>query len=127
MPIRIGDQDAHDRLRRAVDNEARMFPGVPAPTDVQVAMVLHALADHTLLMVALQHRHDEDSYWPEALSVGRFAHDLADDMVERSRVTKVEPVLLREVAERALAADQRIEELQAMTGRGLDDDHPRDA
>ncbi len=40
-------------------------------------MVLHALADHTAIQAALRHRF-EPGYWPEATSMGRWYHDVAD-------------------------------------------------
>lgn len=52
----------------------------PLPSSSQVAMVLHALADHTAIMSALQHRPDPNSPWPEATSIGRWFHDVADEL-----------------------------------------------
>lgn len=43
----------------------------------QVAAVLHGLADHTALVVALDYRRPEDDHWPEATSLGRWLHDTA--------------------------------------------------
>lgn len=47
------------------------------PTDEQISIVLHALADHTQIMRALKYRPDKDSPFPEATSVGRWLKDLA--------------------------------------------------
>ncbi len=44
----------------------------------QVAVVVRALADHTMIMDALQHRPDPKSPWPQATSLGRWFHDVAD-------------------------------------------------
>ena len=47
---------------------------------LQIATVLHAMADHTAIMEALKHRPDPTSPWPEATSIGRWLHDVADDL-----------------------------------------------
>lgn len=73
----VAGQPAADRLMRQLDNR---ITGEPKPTHKQVAMVLHALADHTAIMQALRHRPDPTSPWPEANSVGRWLHDVGDDL-----------------------------------------------
>jgi hypothetical protein len=81
----IGGIDAADRLMRQVRNETRVGSD-PAPTPLQVAYVLHALADHTAIMQALEYRPPLDSPWPKATSVGRWLHDLGD-YVQRKGVS----------------------------------------
>jgi hypothetical protein len=73
---KIGGMDAAERLRTQVAAQARRFPGVPLPTDQQLAVVLHALADHTALVAALNF--DRSGAWPDATSVGRFLHAWGD-------------------------------------------------
>jgi hypothetical protein len=77
MRIRVSDQYAADRLMEQISYQQRRIPGA-TPTHMQVAMVLHALADHTAIMSALKHRPDPTSPWPEATSVGRWLHDVGD-------------------------------------------------
>lgn len=76
-PWQIGAVDARTRLVRAVHHEARTYSEGP-PTQRQIAMVLHALADHTSIMVALDFDPPEDGHWPQATSVGRFLHHYGD-------------------------------------------------
>lgn len=77
----VAGQRAADRLMRSLDY--RLSPGVEPLTEEQVAVVLHALADHTALMAALAYRTDPTSPWPQSVSVGRWLHDTADQL-ERS-------------------------------------------
>ncbi len=65
-----------DRLRRALDY--RLHPDAEPITDSQLAVVLHALADHTALLAALDYRPPADGHWPQATSLGRWFHDTAD-------------------------------------------------
>lgn len=81
--IRIAGQDAKDRLMEAVTREHQLHGG-GRPTPLQVAIVLHALADHTAIMYMLKHRPDPESPWPQATSVGRFFHDLGYEMEGRN-------------------------------------------
>jgi hypothetical protein len=76
-PWQIGGVDARTRLVQAVHHEARTYVEGP-PTQAQIAMVLHALADHTSLLVALNFDPPVDGFWPEASSVGRFLHHYGD-------------------------------------------------
>lgn len=82
----ISGQPAHERLMQAVHREANFYLSQPknhgnaTPTPIQVAVVLHALADHTAIMSMLNHRHDETSPWPHATSVGRWFHDVGHDL-----------------------------------------------
>ena len=69
-------EPALERLMRSLDY--RLSPDVPPLSRQQVAVVLHALADHTAIMAALQWRRDEREPWPAALSLGRRLHDTAD-------------------------------------------------
>jgi len=59
-----------DYRRRAVEVEPL--------TPVQVAVVCHALADHTALLEAL--RYAPGGPWPEARSVGRWLHAVGDQL-----------------------------------------------
>lgn len=74
----VAGQPASLRVMQSLDN--RRFDGAQKPNAVQVAMVLHALADHTAIMEALKHRPDPTSPWQEATSVGRWLHDVGDDL-----------------------------------------------
>lgn len=78
----VAGQRAADRLMLALDY--RLSPGVAPLTEEQVAVVLHALADHTALMAALAYRPDPTSPWREALSVGHWLHDAADQLERRT-------------------------------------------
>ena len=49
----VAGQSAADRIMEALDYRLSP-PGTPELTKDQVAVVLHALADHTALMAALQ-------------------------------------------------------------------------
>jgi hypothetical protein len=75
-------ESAADRLWRSLDY--RLSPTTPGLTRNQVAIVLHALADHTAITEALRYRRDESSPWPEANSLGRWFHDTADQMEHRA-------------------------------------------
>jgi hypothetical protein len=77
VPLGNSTERAADRIMRNLDNR---ILGEPYPTRKQVAMVLHALADHTAIMSALDHRPDETSPWPEATSIGRWMQDVAVDL-----------------------------------------------
>src|ERR1700730_7885077 len=77
--VKVTDQFASDRLMQQVKYQQRRIDE-PLPTPRQVAMVLHALADHTAIMSAIEHRRDNTSPWPEALSVGRWFHDVGNDL-----------------------------------------------
>lgn len=79
MKVKVTDQFASDRLMQQVKYQQQRI-NEPLPTRRQVAMVLHALADHTAIMWALQYRRDETSPWPEAISIGRWLHDVGDDL-----------------------------------------------
>ena len=79
MSIKVADKLATTRLLEQIANEKRRIDE-PLPTARQVAMVLHALADHTAIMSALKHRPDETSPWPEATSIGRWLHDVGNEL-----------------------------------------------
>lgn len=81
---KLGGMDPAERLQRQIASERRLFPDEQAPTLAQVAMVLHALADHTLLMRALTFDPD-DGPWPQATSVGRFLHAYGDRFDDEAR------------------------------------------
>jgi hypothetical protein len=69
-------EPAADRLMRSLDY--RLHPDARRLTRDEVAVVLHALADHTAIKAALSWRHA-----PHATSVGRWCHDVADHLTER--------------------------------------------
>lgn len=71
-------QPAADRLMDALDY--RLHPQARQLTRDEVAVVLHALADHTALLAALDYSRPTDGHWPEATSVGRWLHDTADQL-----------------------------------------------
>lgn len=73
----VAGERASARLMRQL---LARYPRHCTPNQVGVAMVLHTLADHTALMAALEHRPDEASPWPQATSLGRWLHDVADDL-----------------------------------------------
>lgn len=74
----VAGEPAGERIMKSLDN--RRFDGVAKPNRQQVAMVLHALADHTAIMEMLKHRPDPTSPWQEATSVGRWMHDVGDTL-----------------------------------------------
>jgi hypothetical protein len=87
--VKVGNEMAALRLMRQISHETRRI-AEPMPSPGQVAMVLHALADHTAIMSALQHRPDPTSPWPEATSVGRWLHDVGDDLEDSTDAPKKE-------------------------------------
>jgi len=74
----VAGEPAGDRIMKSLDN--RRFDCAAKPNRQQVAMVLHALADHTAIMEMLKHRPDPTSPWQEATSVGRWMHDVGDTL-----------------------------------------------
>lgn len=74
----VAGQPAADRLMAALDY--RLSPGTQRLTRDQVAVVLHALADHTAIQAALAYRVDPSSPWPQATSMGRWYHDVGDQL-----------------------------------------------
>lgn len=109
----IGGVDAVARLQRQICAEARMFPDDGPPSAAQVAMVLHALADHASLQLALQFARPDDGHWPEATSVGRFLHAYGDRFDELAhslphRLTFYEAYALARVADEGFAAAHTI-------------------
>lgn len=78
--VQVAGQNATDRLMGSLDS--RRFNNTPKPNAKQVAMVLHALADHTAIMEMLKHRPDPTSPWPDATSIGRWFHDVGDELEE---------------------------------------------
>ena len=77
----VADEPAADRLMRSLDY--RLSSVIEPLTPEQVAVVLHALADHTALQAALAYRRDIASPWPEATSLGRWLHEVGDQLEER--------------------------------------------
>lgn len=81
----IGMDPAKDRLMQQVQRQNWRRPDVPAPTPHQVAMVLHALADHTALEQArVWDRTENDgsgnetTFCPTSTSIGRWLHAFGD-------------------------------------------------
>lgn len=77
--VSVAGEFASLRLMRQISYEKRRI-NEPLPSPRQVAMVLHALADHTAIMSALQYRPDPISIWPQATSIGRWLHDVGNDL-----------------------------------------------
>ena len=78
--VKVSNQYAAPRLLRRLSYQQQKT-NEPLPTPEQVAMVLHALAaDHVATMSALKYRRDDTSPWPEATSIGRWLHDVGDDL-----------------------------------------------
>jgi hypothetical protein len=75
--ITVGGMDVVDRLRHSLAAEARLYEGERPLTDRQLAMVMHALADHTLIQAAMAYDTSQTP-WPEATSIGRFFHAVGD-------------------------------------------------
>lgn len=89
MAAIVAGELAAKRLMKALDN--RRFDGHPKPDAKQVAMVMHALADHTAIMEMtrydrLEHNGSnagkESEYWPTETSIGRWFHAVGDDLEE---------------------------------------------
>lgn len=59
------------------------FNGVVKPTEDQIAWVMRALADHTMIQIAQRYRPDPTSPWPAATSQGRWYLDMRDVLGER--------------------------------------------
>jgi hypothetical protein len=81
--VQVAGKPAADRLMQQIKYRSRQMVGrygVKPPNELQVAAVLHALADHTAIMEALRYRPDVTSPWPEAISIGRWLHDVGDDL-----------------------------------------------
>jgi hypothetical protein len=79
---KVMDTDPVKRIKATLKSNDRMYGGSADVTPYQVACVLKALADHTLIMQMISHRPDESSPWPEATSVGRWMHDVSDQFFE---------------------------------------------
>lgn len=76
----IGGQDPVERLILAViENSYRGSPPQGPPSPQQISYVLHALADHTALLHAVDFDVNEDS----ATSVGRWLHAYGDTIDDR--------------------------------------------
>lgn len=74
----IAGESAADRLMRSLDY--RLHPTARRLTREEVAVVMHALADHTAIEAALRFRPEPESPWPYALSVGRWFHAVGDQL-----------------------------------------------
>lgn len=71
-----------DRIFQSLKARDGMYGGSKDVTPYDVACVLKALADHTLIMEMLAHNHETTSPWPEATSVGRWFHAAADKIFD---------------------------------------------
>lgn len=77
MQKQTTEDRAAERLMTQVRNEARGKFGVEPPTEDQVALVLHALADFTAINSALSYSPDPTEPGPHegrAISMGRWLH-----------------------------------------------------
>lgn len=70
----------------------RLSPGARRLARSEVAVVLHALADHTALEAAREWRYEsKERFCPRSQAVGRFLHDTADHLEEQDRQAEVSP------------------------------------
>lgn len=76
----VAGEPAADRLMRSLDY--RQSPDIPRLSRPQVAVVLHALADHAALEAARRWAPDPSLPWPTSLSIGRWLHDTGDQLTE---------------------------------------------
>lgn len=76
----VGKETAADRLMQNLDY--RLYPNTERLTRAQVAVVMHALADHTAIQAAMTYDPPrDDTYpWPVATSIGRWFHAVADEL-----------------------------------------------
>lgn len=92
MSITVAGEPADERIMRSLDNR---LTGEPKPTRKQVAMVLHALADHTAIMEMVQHDRmgkapqgedptKETKYWPTETSIARWFHAVGYQLEDRT-------------------------------------------
>jgi hypothetical protein len=80
---RVAGESAAERLMRSLDY--RLAPEARHLTQREVAIVMHALADHTAIMAALEYARDETCPWPEARSLGRWFHAVGDELERLAR------------------------------------------
>ena len=89
--LKVSGENAGDRIMRNLDNR---ITGEPKPTKKQVAMVLHALADHTAICVMVKYDRmgkaqqgedptKETKFWPTETSIGRWFHDVGHELEDR--------------------------------------------
>lgn len=71
-----------ERIFQSLTARDRMYGGSANVSRYDVACVLKALADNTLIMEMMAHKPDDTSPWPEAISVGRWFHDAADKLFD---------------------------------------------
>lgn len=76
-----------DRIFQSLKARDSMYGGSKDVSKYDVACVLKALADHTLIMEMIEHRPDPSSPWPEATSVGRWFHDAADKLFDEAQLS----------------------------------------
>lgn len=79
----VSGEAAGVRLMRSLDY--RLSPNVQPLDEAQVAVVCRALADHTAIMAAMEFERlaDATNFWPEATSMGRWLHAVADQLEGR--------------------------------------------
>lgn len=76
----VAGEPAADRLMRSVDY--RLHPDARQLTRSEVAVVLHALADHTALEAARAYSRPDDGFWPTSTSIGRWLHDTGNQLTD---------------------------------------------
>lgn len=81
----VAGEPAAVRLMRQLDY--RLSPaGTDRLSPAQVAVVLHALADHTALEAARTYRRVTDEpgdFWPTSRAIGRWLHDTGCQLEDR--------------------------------------------
>lgn len=92
----MAGEPAADRLMRQLDY--RLHPDARRLTREEVAVVLHALADHTALEAARVYDRRETgslsaeprpALWPTSTSIGRWLHDTGNQLTDHARRTDV--------------------------------------
>lgn len=86
----VSGKPAAERLMKALDNR---LTGEPKPNKNQVAMVLHALADHTAIMQMVNYdmrdtypnRDQKTKYWPTETSIGRWFHAVGSELEDNTK------------------------------------------
>jgi len=77
------DKISTDRILSTLRRQEGQYGGSADISEYQVACVLKAMADHTLIMEMLAYKPEENSPWPEATSVGRWIHSAADELFDK--------------------------------------------
>lgn len=88
----VAGEPAADRLMASV--AWRIPQGCPPISRDQVALVLHALADHAALEAARTYRRASDQpgdFHPTSTAIGRWLHDTADQLTDPAAQPPSEP------------------------------------